>query len=89
MGKKVLIKIIFSMGASLAIMYTAKYPRSIVSLVLDTPFRNLKKVVRNVAEHNARSVPSFLITFALYLIEKKTEIIVSSNIFKNDFSSFL
>jgi pimeloyl-ACP methyl ester carboxylesterase len=37
------------MGASLAIMYAARYPKSIVSLILDTPFRNLKKVVRNVA----------------------------------------
>lgn len=60
------------MGASLAILYTAKYPRYIVSLVLDTPFKSLKKVVRNVAEYNGRSVPSFLISFAVYLIEKKT-----------------
>jgi pimeloyl-ACP methyl ester carboxylesterase len=48
MGKKV-IKILFSMGASLAIMYTAKYPSQISSLILDTPFRLLKKVVLNVA----------------------------------------
>jgi len=37
------------MGASLAIMYTAKYPQNISALILDTPFRMLKKVVLNVA----------------------------------------
>jgi pimeloyl-ACP methyl ester carboxylesterase len=48
MGKKVFY-ILFSMGASLAIMYTAKYPAHILCLILDTPFRSLKKVVLNVA----------------------------------------
>ena len=84
-GEEGIIFIKNSMGASLAIMYSAKYPRSVISLILDTPFRILKKVVKNVAEHNSGSVPSLLISLAVYLIEMKTESIVGTNIFRNDF----
>ncbi len=77
------------MGASLAIMYTAKYPREVFSLVLDTPFRYLKKVVSNVAEHNSGSVPKFIISIVVYFVEKRTESLVGSDIFANDFSQWL
>lgn len=41
---------IFSMGASLALMYTATFSNNLIScLVLDTPFRSLDKVLLNVA----------------------------------------
>jgi len=56
------------MGASLASMYTARYPREIFSLILDTPFRYLKKVVSNVAEHNSGSVPKFFINIIVYFV---------------------
>ena len=38
-----------SMGASLALMYASMHPKNVSSLVLDTPFRTLEQVVRNVA----------------------------------------
>ena len=60
------------MGASLASMYTARYPREIFSLILDTPFRYLKKVVTNVAEHNSGSVPKFFINIIVYFVEMRT-----------------
>jgi len=60
------------MGASLATMYTAKYSNEIFALILDTPFRFLKKVVSNVAEHNSGSVPKFLINIVVYFVEMRT-----------------
>lgn len=42
-------------------------------MVLDSPFRNLKKVVTNVAQHNKNSVPNILINIAVYFVEKKVE----------------
>jgi pimeloyl-ACP methyl ester carboxylesterase len=38
-----------SMGASIGIMYASLYPRDVSCLILDTPFRWLKEVVRNIA----------------------------------------
>jgi pimeloyl-ACP methyl ester carboxylesterase len=38
-----------SMGASIGIMYCSLFPREVSCLILDTPFRWLKEVVRNVA----------------------------------------
>lgn len=58
------------MGASLGIMYASLYPKDVYCLILDTPFRWLKEVVRNVAEHN-NSIPSFLVSFGLSMVEKK------------------
>lgn len=49
-------------------MYTAKYPKEVYSLILDTPFRYLKKVVFNVAEHSNRSIPNFIISLAVYFV---------------------
>ena len=40
-------------------------------MILDSPFRNLKKVVCNVAEHNKNNVPKVLINLAVYFVEKK------------------
>ena len=77
------------MGASLAMMYTAKYPKEVYSLILDTPFRYLKKVVFNVAEHSNRSIPNFIISLAVYFVKMRTESIVGTNVFENDFSKCL
>lgn len=68
MGKKVIIKLFQSMGASLAIMYAGKYPEEIYSLILDTPFRFLRKVAVNVAEHTNRSIPRFLINIIVFFV---------------------
>ena len=38
-----------SMGASIGIMYASLYPKDVNCLILDTPFRWLKQVIRNIA----------------------------------------
>jgi len=64
--------------------------------VLDTPFRNLKEVnyffievIRNVAEHNNKNLPGFIISIVLYLVEGKLEEAVGHNIFQTDFMMYL
>ena len=74
-----------SMGASLAIMYASYKPENIFSLVLDTPFRRLKKILENVAQHSKKGVPKIFINLALYMVEKKVEDIAKINVFNSDF----
>ena len=57
------------MGASIGLMYASLRPNHIFAMVLDTPFRSLKKVMNNVAEHISNGqVPRFLIALALFLV---------------------
>ena len=49
----------------------------------------LKKVVANVAQHNNRSVPSFLLSLILYFIEGKVADLVGKDIFAIDFLMYL
>ena len=56
-----------SMGASIGIMYASLYPKDVSSLILDTPFRWLKEVVRNIGEHN-NSMPNFLISIGMSMV---------------------
>lgn len=77
------------MGASLASMYASSHPKNVFCLILDTPFRSLKEVVANVAQHNNRSVPSFLLSLILYFIEGKVADLVGKDIFAIDFLMYL
>ena len=61
-----------SMGASLALMYASLHPKNVVSLVLDTPFRSLEQVVRNVAEYSS-SAPGFVMSIVLFFVERKVK----------------
>ena len=56
-----------SMGSSIAIMYASLFPREVSCLILDTPFRWLKEVVRNIAQHN-NSMPGFLVSMGLNMV---------------------
>jgi hypothetical protein len=46
-------------------------------------------VVLNVAEHNNKSVPSFLMSLVLYFVESKVEQLVGHSIFETDFMMHL
>jgi len=76
------------MGASIGIMYCSLFPRNVSSLILDTPFRWLKEVVRNVAEHG-NSVPGFMISLGLSMVERKLYELLEKNIFLTDFKMYL
>ena len=45
-----------SMGASIALMYSSLHQADIYSLVLDSPFSSLKKVMSNVAKHTSKNI---------------------------------
>lgn len=77
-----------SMGASIGIMYASLFPKEVFCLILDTPFRWLKEVVRNIAEHN-NSVPKFILSFGMGMVEKKLVEILGTNIFQTDFQMYL
>lgn len=46
-------------------------------------------MVLNVAEHNNKSVPSFLMSLALYFVESKVQQLVGLDIFETDFMMHL
>lgn len=73
------------MGASMALMYASYRPESISVLVLDSPFRKLRKVLENVAEHSGKSVPKILLSLALFLVERRVEEITNKDVFNSDF----
>ena len=65
-----------SMGATTALLYTAKNPK-ISCLILDSPYANFKKLIKEIAEKQA-SIPGFLTTGAYNMIRgtilKKAEV---------------
>ena len=76
------------MGASIGIMYASMFPKDVTCLVLDTPFRWLKDVVRNIGEHN-NSMPGFMISIGMNLVENKLKEMLKMNIFLTDFKMYL
>ena len=56
------------MGASLAVMYASFKAENVYALILDSPFRKLRKVLENVAEHSGKAVPKIIMSFALFLV---------------------
>jgi hypothetical protein len=45
--------------------------------------------VLNVAEHNNKSIPTFVMNLVLYFVENKMEQLVGHNIFETDFMMHL
>ena len=56
------------MGAATAILYAAKY-RGVCSLVLDSPFADLEKVIYAIADNNLPILPDFMIGAAIENLE--------------------
>lgn len=73
------------MGASLAVMYASYKGENIYALILDSPFRKLRKVLENVAEHSRKAVPKIIMNFALFLVERKVSEIAKKDVFGSDF----
>lgn len=78
------------MGASIGMMYAAECASGIVeSMVLDSPFRTLSKILLNVASENQQNIPTFLIRLAIYFVKRNVESIVERQVFEEDYSSAL
>lgn len=79
-----------SMGASLGMMYAAECAPGVVSsMVLDSPFRDLEKVLMNVASYNQQVIPKFVIRIGIYFVRRKIRDLVNRDVFEEDYSTTL
>lgn len=58
------------MGALCAIMFAEMYSYEVSGLILDSPFRNLSRVVDRIAIRHT-GMPEWMIKPVLYLIKKR------------------
>ena len=58
-----------SMGAVTGLLYAAKYG-GIHSLVLDSPFADLERVIHSIADSNLPILPEFIIKSAIDSLEE-------------------
>jgi hypothetical protein len=72
------------MGSLCAIMFADMYSYEVNGLILDSPFRNLSKVVDRIANRKV-SLPSFVLKPILYFVKQKATQEIKYDIFEIDY----
>jgi hypothetical protein len=71
------------MGAVTAILYAAKNQYSVSMLILDSPYCNLQKVMKEIAESKTK-IPSLILDAVISLLKRKIAETLKLDIFKYD-----
>ena len=78
---------VFSMGATSAILCGSYDKSKIASMVLDSPFDKLEKVIENVSRKE--NFPHFVFLIAIHFIKNRVQEIVKEDIFEENFKDAL